>query len=187
MTGRLCGMMTNAKKLKYIVYDSETVVYDQSGNRIVSCPTEDEAVEFIRDFEKKPQRVLKVNGILVEVSEEVYIEYYRLERRERYQVERDISKGKLYYDGFNMEDSTGSEFITSSSQKSVEELVELKYMTEQLLNVFTMLDNKEQLLLQNIYYQNKSVRQISREWNIPESTLRRKHEELLLKMRKMLE
>lgn len=33
----------------YVVYDSETVIYDVNGKRIASCPTETEAREYIRD------------------------------------------------------------------------------------------------------------------------------------------
>ena len=33
----------------YIIYSTETVVYDSNGVRLVSCPTEQEAVEYIHD------------------------------------------------------------------------------------------------------------------------------------------
>lgn len=33
----------------YIIYPSETAVTDEKGSRAVSCPTEDEAVEYIRE------------------------------------------------------------------------------------------------------------------------------------------
>lgn len=31
----------------YITYSSETVVYNSNGKKIVACPTEQEAIEFI--------------------------------------------------------------------------------------------------------------------------------------------
>lgn len=33
----------------YITYSSETIVYDQHGKKIVACPTESEAEEYIQD------------------------------------------------------------------------------------------------------------------------------------------
>lgn len=37
--------------LKYLIYPSETTVIDGKGNRVVSCPTEKEAWEYIREQE----------------------------------------------------------------------------------------------------------------------------------------
>lgn len=33
----------------YIIYDNETVIYDSKGRRVISCPTETEAREYIAD------------------------------------------------------------------------------------------------------------------------------------------
>lgn len=38
-------------KYSYKVFSSETVVFDNDGKVIVKCPTEDEAVEYIRRLE----------------------------------------------------------------------------------------------------------------------------------------
>ena len=38
------------KKLYYITYSSETVVYNPDGEKIVACPTEQEAVEYIDNY-----------------------------------------------------------------------------------------------------------------------------------------
>ena len=46
--------------------------------------------------EKKEYRV-KVQGPLVSVSEEVYLTYYRMNRRERHQEEKDKAHGVFCY------------------------------------------------------------------------------------------
>ena len=38
------------KRYSYIVFSSETVVFDNSGSTVVKCPTEAEAVEYISDL-----------------------------------------------------------------------------------------------------------------------------------------
>lgn len=40
------------RKLKLIIFPGETVVIDEYGKRIVACPTEDEAEEYIREQEE---------------------------------------------------------------------------------------------------------------------------------------
>ncbi|WP_181899214.1 hypothetical protein [Lachnotalea glycerini] len=42
-------MNADSDKFHYVIYASEVVVYDASDNRIVSCPTEDEAVKYIEE------------------------------------------------------------------------------------------------------------------------------------------
>lgn len=39
--------MPDRKKLSLVTFSSETVVFDEKGNRVVACPTEQEAVEYI--------------------------------------------------------------------------------------------------------------------------------------------
>lgn len=43
-------LMKNDKKYRIIPYPSEHVVVDGAGNKIVSCPTEQEAVEYIEEI-----------------------------------------------------------------------------------------------------------------------------------------
>lgn len=38
------------EKYSYIIFPSEAVVFDSCGNTVVKCPTETEAVEYIRDL-----------------------------------------------------------------------------------------------------------------------------------------
>lgn len=41
--------MNNDKKYKIIPYPSEHVIEDGAGNKVVSCPTEQEAREYIQE------------------------------------------------------------------------------------------------------------------------------------------
>ena len=49
---RLNDMTEENRKLKLIIFPGETVVIDEYGKRIVACPTEDEAEEYIREQEE---------------------------------------------------------------------------------------------------------------------------------------
>ena len=48
--GQLYATMMNADldNYSYVICGCEVVVYDADGKKLVSCPTEDEAVEYIR-------------------------------------------------------------------------------------------------------------------------------------------
>lgn len=42
--------VSGTEKYSYIIFPSETVVFDNCGNIVVKCPTEAEAVEYIREL-----------------------------------------------------------------------------------------------------------------------------------------
>ena len=43
--------MPDKKELSIVTFSSETVVFDGKGDTVVACPTEQEAVEYIRGQE----------------------------------------------------------------------------------------------------------------------------------------
>lgn len=51
----------------------------------------------MREFKERDNYVIKVDGELVKVSREVYETYHRMERRERYLVERDQDNSLLFF------------------------------------------------------------------------------------------
>lgn len=55
--------MNNDKKYQIIPYPSEHVIEDGAGNKVVSCPTEQEAREYIEEvLEGEPVLSPPVNG-----------------------------------------------------------------------------------------------------------------------------
>ena len=51
------------RKYSYIVYPSEVVVYDDCGNAVVKCPTEQEAKEYIKESGKVRQRMMTYDNL----------------------------------------------------------------------------------------------------------------------------
>lgn len=48
----LFTMCSDSGEYSYVIFANEVAVYDKSGKKVVSCPTEEEAVEYIRGKEK---------------------------------------------------------------------------------------------------------------------------------------
>lgn len=46
-------MVNGVKAYYHIVFDSETVVFDGQDKKIVSCPTEKEAIDYINENSKE--------------------------------------------------------------------------------------------------------------------------------------
>ena len=143
---------------------------------------------------KKKDFYLYIEGKRVKVSEEVYREYYKGERKERYFM-RDLKTERVTIDS-----RTGEITIIPGREDSYERLMESRSqfasyanMEEQTVQSLLLeqalgnLTDKERNLIEEIYFLEKTERQVSEALHIAKTTLRRKHREALNKLREFLE
>ena len=143
---------------------------------------------------KRKEFYLYIEGKRVKVSEEVYREYYRGERKERYFM-KDLKARRVMIDP-----QSGEVTIIPGREDSYERLMEThrqfaaygsmeeekvqSLLLEQSLGNLT---DKERELIEEIYFLEKTERQVSEALHIAKTTLRRKHREALNKLREFLE
>ena len=112
---------------------------------------------------KKEYNIKLPDGTLVPVTEEVYQAYKRPQWREAKQkginVKREVSLEKM------------DDVHTLSDEKLVEQIVEDKLLLEMLLKALETLTEEERFLIDEIYYQEKTEREISKESRIPQQTI----------------
>ena len=119
--------------------------------------------------EKKEYRI-KVQGQLVPVSEEVYLTYHRMKRREMYLEERDATNGVFYYSALDTEGTNGEDVIPDLVSPRVEDAAVDKLLAEKLHQCLSQLTKEEQELIFTLFFQNKSERQLATETGIPQKT-----------------
>ncbi|MED4447553.1 sigma-70 family RNA polymerase sigma factor [Cytobacillus firmus] len=109
----------------------------------------------------------------VAVSEEIYKEYYRMGRRERY-MEKDIKVGRI-----DVDFETETVDFVPSKEDSINRLIELgadfedDQMIEDILcdkatllilqEAMAELNEKEQKLIKALYYKDLTVREVAKE------------------------
>lgn len=130
---------------------------------------------------------IKVNQEKVPVSEAVYKEWCRGERKERYFREGDISNGVFSYDALDTEEMSGSDLFTNPFQISTEAAAEREIMTEWLPRAIEGLSAEEKKLLLRLYVYEESLRQISSKERIPVTTLQYRHKKILKKLKNKFE
>lgn len=136
--------------------------------------------------EKKEYRI-KVQGQLAPVSEEVYLTYHRMKRRETYLEERDTTSGVFYYSALDTEGTNGEDVIPDLVSPRVEDLIMDKLIAEKLHQCLSQLTSKEQELIFLLFFQNKSERQVSDETGIPYMTIHDRKVKILRTLKKLLE
>ena len=127
---------------------------------------------------------LKVN---VEVSEVVYKEHCRLNDYEKYLQRKDKKNGRILYSNLDNERLLGEEMIEDRNQASTEELVELKLLTERLRDCLDMLSDGDRKLIQALFYDNLSERELSRKTGFHNMTIHNKKVRILKKLKKLME
>ena len=134
----------------------------------------------------KKDLYIKINGELINVSEEVYLTYYRMESRARYLDRKDILHGKVLYSNLDTDETLGEEGIPDISLESVEDAVIRKTMADKLHQCLNRLTAEERDLITKIYFQEKSEVQLAKEMGMLQQTINYRKQKILKKLLKMM-
>ena len=127
------------------------------------------------------KKYIKIQGEEVQVSEELYEEYYKMDRRRRY-LEDDIKVGSSEIDL-----KTGRVIFKPSKEDSLQRLTDVGVHFEDgqsvedivcdratlliLQEALKELDENEQKLIRDIYYKEKTTREIAKENNVSQPAI----------------
>lgn len=137
---------------------------------------------------------LFIEGKRIEVTEEVYREYYRGERRERYFME-DLKHGRTVTDPktkesryvLGREDSLGRLMESGVQFAETGEGMEEQTVNSLLLEcAMELLTPAERELVEELYFQERTEREAGKRLGLAKTTLRRRHKEVLDKLRNLL-
>lgn len=140
----------------------------------------------MREFKERDNYVIKVDGELVKVSREVYETYHRMERRERYLVERDQDNSLIFFSTLRAEDRSTDVPIKDSGVDVEEEVIQRIFL-DKLPKALALLTDDEIELIRDLYWKDMSIREIAKKTDTAKSTLLNKRDRVLNKLRKVLE
>lgn len=124
-------------------------------------------------------------GVLMEVSQEFYKDYYKERRRERYLEELD-AEHIISYHSLDNEEFCGEDILIDPNE-DVTEQVTRKLMIEKLRSVLSYLSDEERQLIEALFFKDYSEREWSRETGIPQRTICYRKNVILKKLKKFLE
>ena len=125
------------------------------------------------------------NGVLMEVSQEFYKEYYRDKRRERYLHELEV-ENVISFHCLDSEDFCGEDILIDHNEDVIEQ-VTTKLMIEKLRSVLPLLTEDEKLLINQIFFEEKSERTLALEYGVSQVAIHKKKERILKKLKNLLE
>ena len=100
----------------------------------------------------KEKYMIKVEGKLVEVTPDVYYAYFRMERQERWQEEKQQGHAVMSYDALDDGETVGVEVVPDLTTPSMEEAVMTREIHEKLHRAVDAFPKAERELIQAIYF-----------------------------------
>lgn len=134
----------------------------------------------------KNKRFLPLHGMLMEVEENEYKEFYKTSRRQKYLEERSKENGDISFDMLTTDDFNGQDILVDT-KTDVYQLVEQKITMDKLQKSISLLTAEEKQLLWEIYYEGLTEREIARKQEIYHNAVHKKKVRILNKLKKYLE
>lgn len=134
----------------------------------------------------KKEFFIRVKNELIEVTQEVYLSYYRAKRCEQAQIEKEQRHRVLSYDAFDTSSVLGVEMLTDTASDEPEDIVIAKLMTEKLHSCIAKLSSDERQLIYMLFFDGCSERETAKKFGIPLMTLHNKKDATLAKLLKFL-
>ena len=126
---------------------------------------------------------IKLDGKqLVEVTKEVYTVYRQMERKERYQEERDLEKGLIHYDSWDTKNINGQDYIRYT-EESTEETVISNMRYKAIVSFINENDKKDILKLSLL---GKTEKQIAAILGVSQVSINKSKTKLFLALKKYL-
>jgi DNA-directed RNA polymerase specialized sigma24 family protein len=139
---------------------------------------------------KRNEYRLKINGRLVDVSEEIYNAHYQMNRHEQYLEETDRLHGKVLYSDMDNNELNGEEMLPDYEAVDLEEQVVTQMMIERLHGCLPLLSEDERELIDALFFSNEGAGMSEREYakisGVPLMTTNDRKAKILNKLKKMM-
>lgn len=130
--------------------------------------------------------VIKLHGKEIEVSEEVYYAYYRMERQERWQEEKKQEHDVVSYDAMDNRETVGAEAIQDMGTPSMEELAIAGELSERLRHIVAALPKAERELIQAIYFEDIPASDYAKRIGLTHRGVNKQRKKILSKLKMLL-
>ena len=122
------------------------------------------------DEEYNERKFISLQGMIMEVSESDYIDFYREKRRQKYVAEAAAQRGDVSYDALTSDEFNGENIIVSPNC-DLDEIVEKRITMDKLRQGMSMLTQEECRLIIAHFYDGKSQTEISKNLGISQQAV----------------
>lgn len=129
---------------------------------------------------------LPLHGMLMEVTEQTYREYYRDKRRQKYIDERSKLNGDVSYNALDTDETLGED-VFADTKTDVEAEVINKMTVTELRKAFLLLSPDERELIKILFIDGVTERKASEMYGISQVAIHKRKNRILAKLKDFLE
>ena len=135
--------------------------------------------------EYKSKKFLPLHGMLMEVTEETYRDFYKSKRRQKYIDERSAENNDFSYDMLKTDDFNGEDILPDENEPLDEQVIR-KIMTDKLRCAMLLLSEDEHELICEIFYEELSERTLAEKYCSSQVAIPKRKVKILNKLKKLL-
>lgn len=170
---------------KTVKYTPKKVFILEDG-KYIEMPYEEFNRRRQEDESCREKRFLSLHGMLMEVTEEEYVSYYKDKRRQRYIEERAKKFGTFSYDALTTAEFNGED-ILADPNSNVEAEVQARYFTEKLRTALSELTDDERILITLHYYKDISESELAKKYGISQQAISKRIKKIREKLKSIIE
>lgn len=121
----------------------------------------------------KDKFFLPLHGMLMEVTETVYKDFYKEKRRQKYLNERSEENGDFSYDMLTTREFCGEDILIDKSE-DIAVWVEHHIELEKLQSSLFLLSKEEQSLVQEIFFEELTERNLAEKYHISQAAVHKR-------------
>ena len=129
---------------------------------------------------------IPVQGCLLEVVREQYTDFYQDKERWRYLQKLDTNHKLLSLEGFTDSEGNVIDFVIDEAEDVAETVVHA-VMVDRLKVALPLLSDSEQTLIQAIFFEGLSEREVGLRLGITQSVVNKRKAKILAKLKKIME
>lgn len=130
---------------------------------------------------------IRLPKALIEVDEAVYQAYHQEKRRAKTLEEKDIRNGKVLYSNLDTAELSGEEMVPDRDGVTVENAAIANIFRGKLYSCLEQLPKSDQELIQALYFEGLSERQLAQRSGIHHMTIHSRKAAILRQLKKSME
>jgi RNA polymerase sigma factor (sigma-70 family) len=131
------------------------------------------------------KRFIPLHGMLMEVTETGYQDFYRNIRRQKYVDAEARRNGAVSYNVLDTDEMSGADIIADTSPPVDEQAVS-NLLLEEMRSCFGRLGEADRELLTALYFDEKSARQLAKEIGVSKTTVNYRRRRAIARLKKMM-
>ena len=159
-------------------------VFIKENENYIEITNEEHECRKMTDEQYAKRKFIPLHGMLMEVDEEFYKDFYRQKDRDEYLTWRTKNKDVSYHE-YDTEEYSGEDMLVDPDEDVATQVTD-KLMVEKLLTVLSLLSEEERLLIHRHYFENIPETELEKIYGISQQGISKRIKKIREKLKNLM-